>query len=285
MPNRFFVCLFALLLLHLSPHFVVCVHGQTLIFGPEFYSPDQGKPLRVIKNFSVQNPNVEFILSVQNGEREEGKVSRAAIEINGVRVVGPDEFDKQLMITKSIRLHNRNEIVVEVISGSGSSIVVTIMDAGESSVQSTIPPEGGTINLEGYASVTFPARAFTAAQNVTLSSTASPVTQGEFEATALGPHLPYEIRINSGYAAPKTDFEVYINVPDSFIASDYEMHIFAQIHEAPEASETHDRFHLFNSGYDIVTKAVHTTMPKYVFSNRYGTKGTYEAIVTVGVIP
>lgn len=56
-----------------------------------------------------------------------GRVSSAVIELNGVQVVGPNEFNKQVdLITKPVSLQQQTEITVEVRSAPGTSIVVTI---------------------------------------------------------------------------------------------------------------------------------------------------------------
>ena len=131
MFNRLTVYLLAIgfgLLSLLGSNFAVLAHGQTTIFGPEVYTRDTGKPQNIVKSFSVQNLTQEFTISVQNGEGKCGKVSSAVIELNGVRVVAPNEFNKQVdLITKPINLQEENEIAVQVRSEPGTSIVVTIV--------------------------------------------------------------------------------------------------------------------------------------------------------------
>jgi hypothetical protein len=140
------------------------------------------------------------------------------------------------------------------------------------------------VDLEGYASVIFPAGTFDATQDVMISVTASPSTQDIFEANATGPRLPYEIRINTGNKAPGKDIEASVNYPDSFFSSDYQIHVFAQMHDNPDAPDVHDRFFMISSGLDDIVKTAMTTLPKHAFSNRHGKNGTHEAIITVGLI-
>ena len=118
-----------------------------------------------------------------------------------------------------------------------------------------------------------------------MSVTTSPSKQNVFEADATGPRLPYEIRINTGDKAPTTDITVSLQYPDSFFSSDYQMHIFAQLHDNLDAPDVHDRFVQIDSGLDDMVEMAMTTLPKYAFSNRYGKNGTYEAIITVGLVP
>jgi len=92
-----------------------------------------------------------------------------------------------------------------VTGETDASIIVTIMSLEKRTVAATIPPIGEAVDLEGYASVIFPAGTFDATQDVTISVTASPLIQDVFEAHAAGPRLPYEIRINTGGKAPGKD--------------------------------------------------------------------------------
>ena len=62
------------------------------------------------------------------------------------------------------------------------------------------------------------------------------------------------------------------------------MHVFAQMHDNPDAPGVHDRFVMIDTGLDDHIEMAMTTLPKYAFSNRYGKNGTYEAIITVGLI-
>lgn len=284
MWNRVIISIATLFVFYNFTELIACAHGETLIFGPEFFTSEGEKTQRVSKSFSVKNPDQQFILSVQNGERGEGSIGKAIIAINGVTVVSPDEFNKNFKIlTKPVKLQQHNDVAVEVISKPDTSILVTIMSTEDHAAKANIPPLGGTIDLDGYSTVIFPPSSFKSSQDVTVSVTSSS-SQNIFEATATGPHLPYEIRINSGNKAPEKDIAVMVNVPDSFIASNYAMHVFARVYINPELPENRDSFYLFSSAVDETVKTVHTILPKYVFSNQYGKNGTYEAIITIGLI-
>ena len=56
------------------------------------------------------------------------------------------------------------------------------------------------------------------------------------------------------------------------------------MHDYPDASNKHDRFFMIASGVDEIIKTVSATLPKHAFSKRYGKNGTYEAIITVGLV-
>lgn len=283
MCKRFNTFILAALSLYFCNGLVSFAYGHSLVFGPELFSSESGKSQRVIKRFSVHDASQKFFVSVQSGSAGEKGTGRGAIKINGKLVVSSDEIGKQLrMLTKPVKLKKKNVISVE---GTGKApIIVTIMSLKEQTVTVKIPPLGDKVILEGYATIEFPAGAFDSTQDVRMSITASPSIQDIFEADATGPRLPYEIRINTGDKASTKDITVSLKYPDSFFSSHYQMHIFAQLHDNPDAPDVHDRFVMFDSGLDDVLEMAMTTLPKYAFSNRYGKNGTYEAVITVGLV-
>ena len=273
----------AVLSLYCCNGIVSCAYGHTLVFGPEFISSESGKYQRVVKRFSVQDANQKHFVSVQSGSGSEKDIGKGAIKINGKLIVSSNELGKQFkMLTKPVKLQKKNVISVE---GVGEvPIIVTIMSLAEQRVTAKIPPLGDKVILVEYASIEFPAGSFDGTQDIKMSVTASPSMQDIFEADARGPRLPYEIRINTGDKAPTQDMTVSVKYPDSFFESAYQMHIFAQLHDNPDAPDLHDRFVMIDSGLDDVVKTAIATLPKYAFSNRYGKNGTYEAVITVGLI-
>ncbi|MDE2117185.1 MAG: hypothetical protein KGJ19_01160, partial [Betaproteobacteria bacterium] len=251
-----------------------------------FFSSESGKPQRVAKSFSVPDASQKFIVSVQSGRCGEKGVCGGAVNINGKRIVSPDELGKQFrMVTKPVKLKKQNDISVEVAGEADVPVIVTIISLEAQTATAKIPPIGDAVDIEGYARVIFPAGTFNSTQNVRVSVTASPPIQDIYGANATGPRLPYEIRINTGNKAPGKDVEVSVNYPDSFFATDYQIHIFARMHDNPDVPDAHDRFVMIDSGLDDVVKTAKTTLPKHAFSNRYGKNGTYEAIITVGLTP
>lgn len=157
------------------------------------------------------------------------------------------------------------------------------MSLKEQKVSAKIPPIGDALEIEGYSSIIFPAGTFDAPQKVTLSVSASPAIQDIFEAHATGPRLPYEIRINTGNRPPKKDIEVSVKYPDAFFSSEYQIHVFAHVHDNPDAPGMRDRFFMISSGLDDKVSMAMATLPRFAFSKRNGRNGTYEAIITVGL--
>ena len=189
MRNRLFLGFLTVVLLLFGSNFVFDAFGQTPVFGPVKYIRETGKPQKITNTFSVQNPEGEFTLNVQNGEGQNGSVSSAVIELNGVRVVGPNEFNKQIdLITKSVSLQQQNEISVEVRSEPGTSIIVTVFgaeapplepvefDEGDDIPELTefVPTTGGTLTVTDPISpiygvvVDFPAGALPQSTEVTI---------------------------------------------------------------------------------------------------------------------
>lgn len=289
MWKKLTICLVGIPILYVGFDCAGLAYGEeAVVFGPKTFTRGTGAPLKVVMNFSVNLPLQDFTISVQNGEGRPGRVSSAIVELNGLPVVGPNEFNKQLdLITKPVfPLQGQNSLAVELRSAPGTSIIVTILGRFPS-VTEIIPPEGGTVNLNGLASVTFPNGAFTFSNTVKVSASNSPATQEDFSATAEGPRLPYEIRINAGDVPPVTSFDVVFNVPESFansIAPDHQLEIFAQPIESGEI-EALGHFRGFPSVFDSVNNSVRATLPPEAFTNESSLDGSYEAILIVGDIP
>lgn len=103
------------LLFLLSPWLIA--YGQTIVFGPEQFVLGIGKPRTVVRNFSVSNPGDEYTLVIQSGDGKSTRVSSAVITLNGIRVLGPNDFNKQVdLIEKPVSLEADNEITVEVMA-------------------------------------------------------------------------------------------------------------------------------------------------------------------------
>ena len=281
-PNTFFLIVLSLFFCN---GLVSGAYGHSLVFGPEFFSGGEGKPRRVVKNFPVQDDSQKFIISVQSGMGNEKEVMRGAVNINGKLIFPPDRVGKQpRMLTKPIRLKKQNKISVDVPGEAAAPAIVTIMSLKEQAVAAKVPPIGEAVDLDGYATIVFPAGTFDSTQDVTISVTASPSVRDVFDAHATGPRLPYEIKINSGNKAPRKDIEVSLKYPDSFYSSHYQIHVFAHMFDNPDEPDVHDRFFLISSGLDDIIEMAMATLPKHAFSNRHRKNGTYEAIITVGLV-
>ena len=154
------------------------------------------------------------------------------------------------------------------------------------SVTETIQTDGGTIHLNGLASVTFPNGSFSSAQTVTVTAASSADTHEAFSATAEGPRVPYEVVIKLGNVPPATSFDVTLNVPRSFVASlpqNHQLEIFAQPIDLSK-TETLGHFRGYASTFDPARNTLRATLPPTAF-NDDGPGYTFQAILIVGAIP
>jgi hypothetical protein len=77
------------------------------------------------------------------------------------------------------------------------------------------------VELEGVGSVTFAAGAFPSPQRVTLSATSMEETQDLYVMSgrflSFGPRTPWELRVNSGDAAPEVPVTVALATPAALL--------------------------------------------------------------------
>ncbi|MBI5205065.1 MAG: hypothetical protein HZA11_09120 [Nitrospirae bacterium] len=145
------ICLFILL-----SCFSVDAWAGEVIWGPKKYIRDTGKPVPVVEHFGIDKPAGKFYLYVSNGGsvRKPGEkpfrepvdqISSAVIKFNSVEVVGPQDFNQQVLnITKEdITLSPNNTIEVEVRGKPGSYITAEIRKAN---LNETVSNEQGSMN-------------------------------------------------------------------------------------------------------------------------------------------
>lgn len=262
----------------------------TPVFGPKTYTRTTGKPRKVIDQFPVADPTKRFTLFIQNGQGNEraDRVTSAVIEINEVRVIGPEDFGKQVdEITRPVSLLAENRIAVELRGKPTTSLVLTVL--GEEPLRMTtavIPTSGGTVELTGIATVVFPAGAFSSPQQVSVAATSTSAARALFAFTSdtTPPPLANEIRINSSTVAPALAVEVRVALADAFIASipvDLVPRVFAQL-VTGGPMEHLDHFEPFPSNYDPLGKLVRAQLPPDVFDDERRSDLTFEAVLMVG---
>ncbi|MBG0859741.1 MAG: fibrobacter succinogenes major paralogous domain-containing protein [Bacteroidales bacterium] len=76
-----------------------CKDGRTIFYGHKIFIRHTGAP--VVETQNIENTNFEcfdgnFILKIKNGCGKRSRVSSAEIKINGVFVVGPSDFSKNV---------------------------------------------------------------------------------------------------------------------------------------------------------------------------------------------
>ncbi|MGH2610185.1 MAG: hypothetical protein ACRDHF_13980 [Tepidiformaceae bacterium] len=147
---------------------------------------------------------------------------------------------------------------------------------------------GGSVTLPAFATVSFPAGAFSAPQAVTIEATSLPEWRAIFDVLASiyesAAPLSYEIRVTTGRVAPATDFEVAIVVPDTYLSalpSGYIVELFALVVQGGP-DERIERFKPFPSAFDARTRVVQAELPKRIFDSNQRMPGIFEAVLMIG---
>lgn len=263
--------------------------SEYVVFGPKQYDKPKGRPVTYTDTFHATSTTGTYTLWVQSGAEGLNEVKNVSVSINGVEIIDSRNLRATNPVSKTISVQSTNTLTVTLKGQGGNYITVKVLcERCYPSATGTIPSEGGTVTLEGYASVIFSAGAFTANQDVTVSATSFPETQEDYiESGSIfkaAHRLPYEIRINSGFVQPASSFDVILNVPDAFIntlPSNAKMRLFVQIYQ-DGGMEVLDNFEIFRSIFDPVTKTVRATLPKEVFTSLRHIENTYEAVIIIG---
>jgi len=125
-PARF--VLFALLIALFSS---LAYAGTWVPFGPQTYVRGTGAPVTVTSVFSVLNPSTQYTLHVVNGGLGDSTTELASatvIAINGVEVVGPNNFNRSTAVLDvPIVLQYSNTLAVQLKGKPGGVISVQII--------------------------------------------------------------------------------------------------------------------------------------------------------------
>ncbi|MFK7893099.1 MAG: M23 family metallopeptidase [Granulosicoccus sp.] len=206
-------------------------------------------------------------ISVLSWSPAEADVGRYVITLNAV-----DETDSTLITTKNI------------------SITVLSAPIEEEMIASTtVSTNGGTLELAGSGSVTFPDGAFENDNVVSIAISTDSAIQENFQTTAAvfkpSSSLGYEITIQTGNTPPLSDtVGVELDVPDEFLNSipvGNQIELFAQVNEDSGLRI----FEIFGADFDPQTNTLFADLPAAVFSNINSTTGEYEAVVTLASTP
>ncbi len=130
LPHRFtnhFLTQIVLIGLFISPGFTTTFTA----YGPETFQRGTGVPVTVTRSFTVFNSNTTYTLKIYNGglvDSEFDKVSSSVISLNGLQIVGPDEFNQNVLIVeKAVTLSTDNTLSVEVRGKPGGAITIEII--------------------------------------------------------------------------------------------------------------------------------------------------------------
>jgi hypothetical protein len=282
----FYWCWAVFLLVFVS---VASPRAQTPMWGPEVFVRGTGQPVTDTMYFSVPDSTWQYTIVVQNGVPSGIRVGSATIRINGEVIVGPNEFNQDVSeIRKPIQLRKENEITVRLTSKPGGTITVAIY--GPSST-TAVTPQGGTVNLNGITSVTFPAGAFSTDNTIIVYVSSDAKTREDFRISTLmydaGPSAEYEIRINTGVNSSDSSFEMEISVPETLVNlvnSGYELQVFVRIYQTGGLAPL-DNFTAFPSTYEPLSHSLRLRLPPWALTNKRNQDVTYEAIVIIGTTP
>ena len=177
--------------------------GETvLLFGPETYTRTTSAPNSFERSFNLPSGvGAPFTLKVVNGTSDgANRISSASIKLNGTEVVKESDFNQKVsLINKQVPLGTENHLQVELRSKPGSFISVAIFGIlMMPSVQKTIGPAGGTIELQGtlnHVALKVPPGALATDTKVAIRQVPNP-TPDQFvgESTPLGNTFSFEPR-------------------------------------------------------------------------------------------
>lgn len=136
--------------------------GEFTVFGPQNFVRDKGKPLPESHVFTIPDAPTEYSLRIFNGgaQNEFERVSSAGVWLNGVEVVGPNQFNQRVSeIEVPVTPSKENRLVVELRSATGSAFTLEVVgvDNAPPLVSDLIPSNGDTlpdpeVNLTGLVS-------------------------------------------------------------------------------------------------------------------------------------
>lgn len=125
----------------------IALAEETLVFGPQTFVKEKGKPQVLTRNFYLESTDWIFTLRVQNGVlgSREGRVSGATIILNGLPFAKGKDVSKQVETFEmpvSILVEGNNTLEMSLKGSPGSFISVEI-------VKEPSPPNRTAYNAQG----------------------------------------------------------------------------------------------------------------------------------------
>ncbi len=175
--------------------------------------------------------------------------------------------------------------------GASATVTITVNDAGLPSITQSVTPNGGSVSLPNFGSATFLAGAFSTTTAVSMHIAQDAATATLFDQTTAifvpSAQMSYALRINTGVVAPSLGpVQVIVKVPPELITlltPGNQPAVFARIY-MDGGEELVDLFALMPSEYDPATQSILALLPAHGFSDHFRTDGTFEAIVTIGLV-
>jgi hypothetical protein len=120
------------------------------IFGPTKYTRGTGAPQTFTDTFVNCETAAQYELVVVNGNPDgSGRISSAAVYLNGTQVVGPKDFNENVaQLIRPVTVAGSNTMQTTIASAPGSFLTVSIRCVrGCLSVQITGPSSGSSLSL------------------------------------------------------------------------------------------------------------------------------------------
>jgi|WetSurSiteA1Bulk_404760.scaffolds.fasta_scaffold01273_4 uncharacterized protein (TIGR02145 family) len=123
-----------------------------LYYGHKTYTRTSGNP--VTETLIIENPYFEhfdgnFVLKIQNGSDKRTRVSSAEIKIDGVLVVGPSDFSKNVsLITKQLSGLIPESILEVKLNGSPGSFIELWIDGSLKPGNAQVGIQGGLFQFD-----------------------------------------------------------------------------------------------------------------------------------------
>jgi RHS repeat-associated protein len=163
--------------------------GTFTVFGPQNYARGTGAPVTVTSNFSVLNPNTQYTLKVFNGGLQDNQtelVSSGFVTINGVQVIGPSNFNQNVVeVDVPVTLQATNTIDVQVRGKQGGVLTVEIvgLDNDPPLLSITSPANGVTVSTSSVLVTGTVSDALSGVAAVTCNGAPATVQSGSFSCT------------------------------------------------------------------------------------------------------
>lgn len=160
--------------------------GTFNVFGPQNYTRNAGAPVTVTSSFSVLNPNTQYTLKVFNGGLQDTQtelVSSGFVTINGVQVIGPSNFNQNVVeVDVPVTLQAANTIDVQVRGAPGGLLTVEIVgvDNDPPVISITSPANGVTVSASSVTVTGTVSDALSGVASVTCNGAPATVQSGSF---------------------------------------------------------------------------------------------------------
>ncbi len=122
--------------------------GNFTVFGPQVFQRQSGSPVTETASFPTINPGVPYVLNIYNGGLEDDEVtgdlvSSATFHVNGVLVVGSNNFNQNVsVVSEAVTLQSSNELAVQLRGKPGGVVLVEIVgvDVDLPTITATVTP-------------------------------------------------------------------------------------------------------------------------------------------------